>query len=794
MEHSEMKGIKSRLNAVPRLKDEVSLFLGAKALQPDKSISLARYLTSVASSDWSGANLVKKIRYLHEEDPLRNEGQIKRLKNDLLCISTSAVLSTRGQTVALEEKVIRHTGFLQVDIDGKDHPDLAVGELAEKARSCPNLVAGFLSPKGDGFKAIALCPADVDQHLGSFLALEKWFAGVGITVDTTTKDITRLMYMSHDPDLWINADAIEVVPIEVPPEEAKPAATARNAARKSTGNKPAHLVNDIAPHEPEELILERAAKRFPGSFIRLCEEGRWEGKYQSHSDGDHALLAMLCSVTGSDEQVINIFNGSMMWREKAKRQDYLPRSIAKARRSIERGEFGTIHELNDVGNAGRLVTRFQDEIRFVPQWNTWLFWDGVGWRRDESGKVQELAKGLKGLVIDEAARARKDGGSKDGEADKLWKFATNSGNVARIVAALKLAESDPRIVARAADFDMDGFLLGVANGVVDLRTGALRPGRREDMITMQAAVTADPEATCPDFLWFLDDFAQGDSEVIAYLQRMAGYCLTGEVSEQCMLFAIGVGANGKSTLFGVLQAIMGDYAQAAPKSLFIADPRGSSATNDMARLKGKRMVLGSEVEQGTAWAESKIKDLTGGDTITARFLHQEFFDFRPTHKLIVFGNHKPRVGGTDEGIWRRIHLLLCKLNVRKEDRVSGYTEILLREAPGILNWMIQGAIQWQKVGLNAPAAIRKATEEYRGEEDHVGRFIEDCVVEDSGSRILKGVVFQTYRGWCEAVGEVAVSCQKFHPRMFAKGLSCTKEGKQYVGFSLREPSMPEVDF
>lgn len=402
---------------------------------------------------------------------------------------------------------------------------------------------------------------------------------------------------------------------------------------------------------------------------------------------------------------------------------------------------------NDAGRAERFVDRYVDQVRYVPAWGKWLTWDQHRWRPDGDGAARRLAiehgkqRVLAAAQIADHIQQR-----------EAIKAALALGNTNKIDAMLSLAAVDERAVLRQEELDRDPDLLGVPNGVVDLRTRELRPGQRADMITKCAGVAYDKDATCPRWLDFVCEVTCGDHQLAQYLQCFIGYSLTGHTDEQCFAFLYGGGANGKSTLIETLQGLFGDYAMSAPLSLIALSPNGREPTHDLASLEGSRLVVGPELEQGMRLAESRIKDLTGGDIISARRLYQESFNFQPACKLWLFGNHKPAITGTDLGIWRRVRLIPFTAKIPVERRDPQLRSKLVAELPGILNWALEGVRMWRAGRLVSPAAVLAAVADYRSEEDLLGEFLEDEVQQCPSGRASFADLYQRYRGWAARNG------------------------------------------
>jgi putative DNA primase/helicase len=299
-------------------------------------------------------------------------------------------------------------------------------------------------------------------------------------------------------------------------------------------------------------------------------------------------------------------------------------------------------------------------------------------------------------------------------------------------------------------FDSNPLLLGVANGVVELGTGTFRKSGKEDYIIKQVGTPYDRAATCPMWEKFLSRVLSEDAELISFIQRAVGYSLTADIREQVLFFLYGTGQNGKSTFAECLKHLFGNYVIKATTSLYTLDRHASEPLAEIARLVGKRLVTGAETEEGARLAESRVKDITGGDTLTGRELYCPAFNFLPTHKLWIYGNHRPDVRGNDHGIWRRIKLIPFEVQIPDEEKDPQLLEKLLQELPGILNWAIEGCLEWQKTGLGTPRIVIDATAEYREEEDEIGEFIAECCVREG--KVERSKLYEVYRYWAESAG------------------------------------------
>ena len=406
----------------------------------------------------------------------------------------------------------------------------------------------------------------------------------------------------------------------------------------------------------------------------------------------------------------------------------------------------------DLGNAERLVALHGDDIRHCDAAGGWFAWDGARWVVDGAHRVRRCAYNTARNILKEAA----DCDNKDvREALKKHSHASESKN--RIDAMI--AQTIPFLTLPASAWDADPFCLNCVNGTIDLHTGQLRNHERGDHIRKIIPVAYDPDAKCPNWLFFLMRIFEGDMDMISFVMRAIGYTLTGDVSAQCLFFLYGRGANGKSTFIETLAELFGDYQRKCPNSIMIAarnnNGGGGGPTPEIADLFGVRMAHTEEIEKGSHFAESKLKGLTGGDTITARHLNKEHITFKPSHKLWIFGNDKPVIKGTDEGIWRRIHLIPFLCTIPEHERRANFKENdLLPELPGILAWAVRGCLDWLANGrrLSPPSAVTSAVQEYRDEMDMYGDFLAECCIQGEQYYVKASDFYASYLKWAEING------------------------------------------
>lgn len=435
------------------------------------------------------------------------------------------------------------------------------------------------------------------------------------------------------------------------------------------------------------------------------------------------------------------------------------------------------YALTDLGNAERLVTRHGADIRYCWPWGKWLAWDGRRRQRDDTGQMLRLAQATVRAIYTEAAEAD----TKD-KAKVIADHARRCEATGRLQAMLTQAQALVPVLPE--ELDRDPWLYNTESGTTDLRTGRLSLHRREDNLTRLAAVTYDPDAACPRWEAFLEQVLP-DPEVRAFVQRAIGYSLTGSVREQCLFFLYGTGANGKSTFLHTLLAVLGEYGKQVRPEIFMLS-RNDQHPTEIADLAGMRFIVTTELEEGRRVAEMMVKQLTGGDRLTARRMREDFWEFEPTHKLWLAGNHKPVIRGTDNAIWRRIHLIPFTVTIPAQEQNKELPDLLRTELPGILQWAVNGCLAWQRDGLGIPKAVGDATAGYRAEMDIIGGFLTDrCVMEPDLSATAKDL-YNAYTDWAKDNGETVMSNRLFAKCLAERGLIArrTNAARMWQGIGL----------
>jgi len=440
--------------------------------------------------------------------------------------------------------------------------------------------------------------------------------------------------------------------------------------------------------------------------------------------------------------------------------------------------------LTDLGNAERLITLFGADLKYSNELKNFLTWSGARWVEDNDGQARRLAQNTaKTILIESYNEEDKSLSKKIGQ----WAFTSQSRN--KLDSMLDLAKSQPGITVPITEFDRNEYKLNFLNGTLDLSNGALQPHNPLDLITKQIQLNYDPDAKCPLWLKFLDDIMDHDQELINYLQRSIGYSLTGDTGEQCLFVAHGKGANGKTVFTKTILGALGDdYTKTArAETILTKDRHSAGATPDLARLRGARFVAINEIPSYGRLDEARVKEMTGNDQITARFLFSEEFSYTPTFKLWISTNHKPIIKDVDEGIWRRMRLIPFTVTIKKEIQDAKLIQKLQSEYVGIIAWAIQGCLQWQESGLKTPEKVTEATELYRTEEDLLQPFFDDKCVIDGNIKTMASDLYKSYKTWCEENSEKATNITRFGRMLSDRGFEKTRltAGNFWQGIGLK---------
>lgn len=460
----------------------------------------------------------------------------------------------------------------------------------------------------------------------------------------------------------------------------------------------------------------------------------------------------------------------------------MPTPTDTDRASEEQPQTLTDDRYTDLGNAQRLVKRHGDRLRYVKEWG-WLVWDGKRWKRDDTDAVMRFAKQTVRALYVEAAEIEENA-----RRFALLEHARRSEGLYRLEAMVKLARSEPEVVASVHDFDTDDWLFNVQNGTINLRMGELTPHNPHQLITKLADVDYDPNASSKLWERFLEDITGERPDLKAYLQRAVGYSLTGVTREEVLFIPHGSGRNGKSKFLEAIKGVMGDYAANTQPRTLLRKEGGSSVSNDVAALTGARLVTAIETESGKELDVSTVKQWTGGDAVTARFLYGEFFTFKPKFKLWLATNNQPGVNEQTVAIWARLKLI--PFTVSFAGREDKELEQKLEAArPAILTWAVRGCLLWQRDGLQEPEEVTAATEDYRSAQDTLQEFFDEKCEIGGEQEVKARDLYNAYKGWCDETRQRPLTETEFGSQVVQHGYQRKrdKQGRRYVGIGLADP-------
>ena len=448
------------------------------------------------------------------------------------------------------------------------------------------------------------------------------------------------------------------------------------------------------------------------------------------------------------------------------------------------GEKQEAYAQTDAGSAELFVDLYADRLRYDHRRGRWLLWSGHYWTADCEAAVRGMA------VEATRTRYRRAETIADTKARELEaKHAIKGESRDKVESVLYFAQSMKPITDRGEGWDLEPHLLGCTNGIVDLKTGILRPGRPEDRITMTTGIVFDPDAQCPRWIAFLSEVFDGNNDLVDWLHRAIGHSATGDTSEQIVCILHGDGCNGKSVFCSTLRHALGDYSHVMPFST-VEEGTRRSIPNDVAALVNRRLVFASETKQDRRLNEARIKELTGGDAITARFLKAEWFTFQPILKPWLAVNHLPRVEDLSFGFWRRVRCVPFTRQFKGDADDKHLRDTLKAEAPGILAWIVRGAVEWYRRGLTPiPDAVQAATDQYQRESDDLGEFVTERLFVGEAFTAKAGALFKDYSSWADERGmrkDDHLTATMFGRRM-AKRFRKTSDrnGTTYHGVGLR---------
>lgn len=561
----------------------------------------------------------------------------------------------------------------------------------------------------------------------------------------------------------------------------------------------------------EDEIIQRAEESSSGKRFKLFMRGGWQEFYPSQSEADLAFANDLAFWTGRDfAKMDNIFRQSSLmrskWDERRGKTTYGTSTLNKAinetnsiyqkREPLKKYIFNfdkqksdkpkPARSWDDTGNADRMIDLFGSAIRYSYIDKVWYIYNGSFWEIDNSGIINKYVDMMIDTMKNEKINVP-DGMDEDEVTDNFKKFIkkTRSNRAKKSI----IDELQHRVPVLHREFDKDKTLLNSENGYVDLTNGILHDHDIHKMFSKQTNVEFTDNVDAPEWNSFLKQIFNNDQDLIHYIQKAVGYSLTGSVKEQVMFFLYGNGRNGKSVFIDTIADLLGNYAKTMQAESIMIRQTGGTANSDIARLEGARLVISSEPNEGVRLDEGLVKQLTGGDKVTARFLYGKEFEFEPEFKIWLATNHKPIIRGTDDGIWRRLMLIPFDVQIPDEKVDKDLKYKLKREEVGILNWAVDGAVMWQKEGLNPPQSVLEASKEYRTEMDTLDLFVNDKCEVYKTYEAPAGQLFKLYKQWAMDNSEYSMSKQKFGSEMKAKFKYKKKNnGRFYEGLEIRPDS------
>jgi len=817
---------------------KTSFFSTVLAKTAQQECTLFDVMQTVASN--SLKEQVEAIRAAVEKG---RDDEASRLKHKLPAVTTSVITYTRDASTPVEQRFGPHNGFLQIDIDAKDNPQLKeiFDDVRERFKTDKHIAAGFRSPSGNGLKLLLRIADSKTLHKRSWIAAERYFLQTyGLKIDRATSDVARLCFLSYDPEAWISETEAEALP---PAEQENATGYSSSRASLSDSADIEEMLSflNYRPDYPDWLRIASAVWNTVGEaegtallrkYLPEERQGEYEKKYTKRlTTINLGTLVHYASLCGYD---VKAAAAKKRWAGRiyfGKNGNALSPEIAQTRAESIEAEIEDsapvvltqiyIDQCFDRQQRGD-AELFASIQRGIYEYDLlsmcWRHYaDGV-WTRDETScaliDLQDtVALAYRERIKDYEAESRMDNADSRTKQRNAKKIDFIEKRIAKIYtkayASSVLEIAGSLLASKASDYDANPYLVACKNKTIDLSFGEARQHSPKDHLTIALNVDFDPDATCPKWEAFLNDIFLNDPALINYIQRIVGYCLSGTTSEDVMFFLIGGGANGKSTFRSALEMLFGKYSSSIKISALLTTTSDSNVDYQKATIKGRRIIWTDEVPEGKRFNESQIKAMVGGDKILARAIFEKPFEFTPTHKLFPVGNHVPIITGTDNGIWRRIVLIPFGAtfseatdngnSTKKRDRFEILRE-LQQELPGILNWALRGWLDYSERGLrDRPQAVTKATQEYRDSQDQIACFLDECYTIypacHQEEKIKAQDIYSAYTHWCEDNGEIPVSKTKRNlmGKLKEQKLEVRQSsGGYYFVFGIRRKEEPTV--
>ncbi len=559
---------------------------------------------------------------------------------------------------------------------------------------------------------------------------------------------------------WAEGLAFDQVELQEIPDEFLNILIQSSEPKKKKENKKS--VHIPSPFDPEKMLNNQSRSYTDDEVPEGCRNDtlfRMACKYRSQGltlEEVYQLISNVnqtkCNEPLDDEELEKIIESAFSYRSKQ-------------------------FELNDRGFAQQTHDKYGDRIKYCINDENWYIWNGSCWKCDK--KNIEIMR-LSGQVVDSLMNDIELISDSDLMKKRYQYYVKSIGNHQKQLNMLNCLKIIDGVPVQQNDFDHHHDLLNCKNGIINLRTGELLPANRELLLSKQIQHEYVPAAECPTWMSFLNSITNSNPELIEYLQRAVGYTMTGETNEEVIFFLYGNGCNGKSTFINTINSILGVYAKAIPSQTLFMGRSDNSASNDIAMLDGIRLASTTELPEGKQLNEENIKSLASQDKIVARFLYKEYFELIPTHKWWIAGNHKPNVTGQDYGIWRRIKLIPFEVTIPDDQRDKNLSQKLQKEANGILQWMVEGAVKWYAGGLQEASIVKNAVNDYRKEMDIIGNFIKECCDKDKSCSIKFSVFYLLYKDYCKNNGLYPQSNKTLSIKMRERGFSITNRTNNIV--------------
>lgn len=712
-------------------------------------------------------------------------------------VTWSCMLKTRNKDVKLVDKLIKHSGLICLDIDKLTSDQLDF--VKDLVKEDPHTFILFTSPNGDGVKIVIKIDIDtsldnqtiIRYHHAFWQQLKSYYLECyDLQIDNACKNVDRLCFLPHDEQIFVNEDSEvfclaepltepEPAPVKVQPETIITDYDKKDKHVKRLFDKVASTIHNAADGEKLDALLKMAELMggyVQGGFLSTDEAINFlktliENKpnvkslkvaYKAIEDAlEHGKLRPI-TIEQKDEEYEE-------WLKKSGNYTTIKPSSNSLKGSIVIEDMLTdssvIHlaKQDERGDAELLSNLCKGAYLYDHTAGKWMIYQNGVWLKDETGQARkEMINRLIEIYlqvskrvdtqVSELSKSTPDPDKiKQHEKDRdfLRSRVKQLNRRSRMDNVMNLATS--YLPATTNDFDKNTYLLNLLNGTYNFRTNQFKSHSAEDMLSKQALIEYDSKVSCKAWYAFLELVFNEDQELISFIQRCVGYSLTGLTDLQALLFCHGSGANGKSTFFAVIKMLLGDYYCTIPIDTILVKQHDSTAEYQLAKMKGARVVVASEIPEGRKLHESQVKDLTGGEMVNARNPYEKPFSFVPTHKLWMFGNHKPIIKGTDHGIWRRILLIPFSVTIpeAKKRDMSEVLEEMRSELPGILNWAITGYCDYKQNGLNPPDIVKQETDKYKTESDVLSSFFEDrCKISPALFCTAKAL-YAEYVKWCE---------------------------------------------